>query len=118
MSRVRVPRRGDIVRLDFDPQLGHEQAGFRPAVVVSNSLYNENSSTLVVCPVTSRKRGWPFEVPLPANAKTEGVVMVDQIGVVDWRARKTRIIGTCSDELLDEIGAKLEVLFYGASRDG
>lgn len=116
MSRVRVPHRGDLLRLNFDPQLGHEQAGFRPAVVVSNSRYNENSSTLVVCPVTSRSRDWPFQVPLPPNTKVKGVVLVDQISVVDWRARKARILGTCPDEVLDEIAAKLDVLFYGASR--
>lgn len=117
MSRARVPRRGDLLRLNFDPQSGHEQAGFRPAVVVSNSVYNENSSTIVVCPVTSRARGWPFEVSLPPSAKMEGVVLVDQVKVVDWRARKARVLCSCPEAVLDEIDARLDVLFRGASRD-
>ena len=117
MSRARVPRRGDIVRLDFDPPAGHEQAGFRPAVVISNSLYNENASTIVVCPVTSRARGWPFEVALPVASRVQGFVLVDQIRVVDWRARKARVLGACSADIMDEIDARLDVLFRGASRD-
>lgn len=116
MSRSRVPRRGDLVRLDFDPPTGHEQAGFRPAIVISNSLYNEHSSTIIVCPVTSRQRGWPFEVALPTNLKAAGFVLVDQLRVVDWRARKARVLGTCPDELMAEIDAMLDVLFRGASR--
>ena len=117
MSRARAPRRGDLVRLDFDPPAGHEQAGFRPAVVVSNSLYNENSSTVIVCPVTSRQRGWPFEVALPAEARVQGFVLVDQVRAVDWKARKARTLGSCSAEVMDEIDARLDVLFRGASRD-
>jgi mRNA interferase MazF len=116
VSRAKPPKRGDLVRLDFDPQMGHEQSDFRPALVVSNSLYNEHSSTIVVCPITSRQRGWPFEIVLPAG-KVEGFVLVDQVRAVDWRARKMRFLGTCSDEFLHEIDVSLDVLLRGASQD-
>lgn len=116
MSRARVPQRGDIFRLNFDSQSGHEQAGFRPAVIVSDSMYNENSSTMVVCPITRRIRDWAFEVALPQGLPVAGVILVDQIGVVDWRARGGRFVCTCSDDVLEEIDAKLDVLFRGATR--
>ena len=116
MTRLKSPRRGDVIRLNFDPKAGHEQGGFRPAVVVSHSTYNEHSSTIVVCPVTSRIRDWPFNVLLPEELPVQGAVLVDQITTVDWRARSARIACSCPDDVLDEIDAKLDVLFRGAAR--
>lgn len=116
MSRAQPPRRGDILRMNFDPQLGHEQGGFRPAVVLSDTLYNQHSSTIVVCPVTSNPGAWPFKVELSADAPIKGAVLVDQLKTVDWRARHARAAGACSSETLNQIDAKLDVLFKGISR--
>jgi len=116
VSRARVPQRGDIYRVNFDPQLGHEQAGFRPALIVSNSLYNENSSTVVACPITRRSREWPFEVPLPNDLPVTGIVLVDQVKVMDIRARNARFVCAIPDAVLEEVQARLDVLFTGASR--
>ena len=112
----RSPRRGDVLRMNFDPQLGHEQGGFRPAVVVSQTLYNENSSTVVVCPVTSNVGVWPFKVELPQGFSIRGAVLVDQLKVVDWRARRARFAATCPSDVLEQIDGKLDILFKGFSR--
>ena len=111
-----APRRGEIVRLNFDPRKGHEQGGFRPAVVVSNSTYNDHSSTIVVCPITSRVRDWPFIVPLPEDNSVKGAILVDQVRVIDWKARSARQAGVCPKEVMVEIDEKLNVLFRGISR--
>jgi mRNA interferase MazF len=116
VTRAHAPQRGDILRLNFDPQVGHEQSGFRPAVVISNTTYNEHSSTIVVCPVTSNIGDWPFKVALPPGAPVKGAVLVDQIKVVDWRARRVRTAGVCPNEVMEQIDIKLDVLFRGVSR--
>jgi len=113
VSRAMPPNRGDILRLNFDPRTGHKQSGHRPAVVVSNSLYNKNASTVVVCPITSRIRDWAFQVVLPDGLPVTGAVLVDQVRVVDWRARGGRAIGVCPAEIMSEIDASLDVLFKG-----
>ena len=77
--RVFVPERGDLVKMSFDPQSGHEQAGWRPALVISPAPYNRASSLALVCPVTSRVRGYPFEVALPQGLDVGGVVLADQV---------------------------------------
>ena len=91
-KRDYVPERGDVVWLSFDPQAGHEQAGVRPAVVLSPLAYNERSSLIVVVPVTRQIRGYPFEVLLPAGLPVSGAVLSDQLKSVDWRARDARRI--------------------------
>lgn len=83
-----VPERGDIVWLDFSAQLGHEQAGRRPALVLSPSNYNGVTGLCVVCPITSQRKGYPFEVPLPAAGRVRGVVLADQVRSLDWRLRQ------------------------------
>ena len=80
-----VPRRGDIIRLDFDPQKGHEQAGRRPALVLSPTDYNRMVGLAVVCPITSEKKGYPWETEIPDNDFVSGVVLSDQIKSLDWR---------------------------------
>lgn len=87
-----IPERGDIVWLDFSPQAGHEQAGRRPALVVSPAAYNRASGLALVCPVTTRVKGYPFEVSLPPRREVSGVVLADQIRCVDWRARRVDFI--------------------------
>jgi mRNA interferase MazF len=85
-----VPERGDIVWVSFDPRLGHEQGGTRPAIVLSRRVYNEPSSLALVCPITSQRKGYPFEVVLAANLAVTGVVLCDQLRTLDWRARRFR----------------------------
>src|SRR6185503_8666919 len=74
-----VPKRGDLVWINFTPQAGHEQGGRRPALVVSDSSYNKSAGLALLCPVTSRVKGYPFEVELPANSRITGVVLADHI---------------------------------------
>lgn len=85
-----VPDRGHIVWLQFDPQAGHEQAGRRPALVISPKLYNGKVGLALMCPITSRAKGYPFEVALPANVNVSGVILADQVKSLDWRARKAQ----------------------------
>lgn len=82
-----TPDRGDIVWLDFNPQLGHEQAGTRPALVISPSSYNDKSGLMLVCPITSKVKGYPFEVRI-ITKKIDGAILADQVRSLDWRARQ------------------------------
>jgi len=105
-----IPDRGDIVKMSFDPQSVHEQAGWRPALVVSPAVYNRASSLALVCPLTSRVRGYPFEVALPAEHGISGVVLADQIRSLDWRARRARFAGRAPTAVVLEVLARLEPL--------
>lgn len=105
-----VPDRGDVVWLNFDPQAGHEQAGRRPAIVVSPRSYNKASGLGLFCPVTNRVKGYPFEVPLPPGAPATGVALVDQVRNLDWIARKVEFIGELDQEILIEVLEKLRPL--------
>src|SRR3989304_5123374 len=82
-----APRRGDMVGLSFSPQAGHEQAGRRPALVISPMAYNKKVGLALVCPITSQVKGYPFEVAVPSGLKVQGVVLSDQAKSLDWRAR-------------------------------
>src|SRR5437588_10120158 len=83
-----VPERGDAVWITLDPQAGHEQAGRRPALVLSPSAYNGRVGLALFCPITSQVKGYPFEVPLPAGLPIAGVVGADQVKSLDWRVRR------------------------------
>lgn len=107
---VYCPRRGDIVWVTLNPRRGHEQAGHRPAVVVSPEAYNRKTGLALLCPVTSRRKGYPFEVPLPDGLETSGVVLADQVRSLDWRARNAEHAGTLPDPVLQDVLAKLAVL--------
>ena len=87
-GRRYVPRRGDIVWLSFTPHAGHEQAGRRPALVLSPSAYNAKTGLALVCPITSRAKGYPFEIAVPDGLGIEGVVLSDAIKSLDWGARR------------------------------
>lgn len=106
----RVPERGDIIQLELNPRIGSEQAGYRPAIIISPSAYNQISKIVLVCPITSRKKGWPFEVELPAQMQIYGVVLVDQIRAVDCSARTAVFVEKAPNELIDEVLARLEPL--------
>ena len=102
-----APRRGDVVWLTFDPQAGHEQAGRRPAYVVSPEAYNRKTGLFLVCPVTSRVKGYPFEVPLPAGIAVSGVVLSDQIKSLDWKARRAEFASTTDEATLENVIARI-----------
>ena len=112
VDRNYVPSRGDIVWLSFMPHAGREQAGHRPALVLSPRVYNGKTSRTLMCPITSRVKGYPFEVALPSSSTVAGVVLADQIKSLDWRARRARyecratarVVG----EVLDKVGVLLE----------
>ena len=98
-----VPRRGDIVWLSFDPQAGHEQAGRRPAFVLSPEGYNRKTSLFLACLVTSKIKGYPFEVPLPGGMTTSGVILADQIKSLDWKVRKAKFAAETSTAVIEDV---------------
>ena len=105
-----VPKRGDLIWLDFTPQAGHEQAGRRPAAVISNSRYNQKVGLLVACPITSQQKQYPFEVLLPEGLPISGVILADQARNLDWKSRRAAFIGRVGQDTLAEILGKLSVL--------
>jgi len=107
-----VPERGDIVWLSFDPRLGHEQGGHRPALVLSPAIYNAKAGTMICCPITSRRKGYPFQVEISGNPEVSGMVMADQVTSVDWQARAASKKGAVGEEILEEIGRLLEALLF------
>lgn len=109
MARRFVPDAGDIVWLEFSPQAGHEQAGHRPALVLSPAAYNSKTGTMLCCPITTQIKGYPFEVTIHAEG-VSGAVLSDQVNNLDWRARKATSKGKATDEELDEVRAKIAAL--------
>ena len=102
-----MPELGDVVWLQFNPRAGHEQAGLRPALVISPRAYNQRVGLALFCPVTSRVKGYPFEVLLPPGGQMEGCVLADQIKSLDWRVRHATRIATVPAEVLDETLARI-----------
>ena len=105
-----MPSRGDIVWLNFTPQAGHEQAGRRPAIVISPRNYNDTTSLGLFCPITSQVTGYPFEVALPAAGSVTGVVLADQIKSLDWRARRAGFESQSTTQVISEVLSKVNVL--------
>lgn len=105
-----APDCGDIVWLHFNPQAGHEQSGRRPALVISPQAYNEKTNLALFCPITSQKKGYPFEVTIPGNLEISGVILSDQIKNLDWKTRKAEFICKLPKTELTETLNKLSVL--------
>jgi mRNA interferase MazF len=105
-----APDRGDVVWLIFSPQAGHEQAGRRPAVVLSPKAYNAKVGLFLVCPLTTQQKGYPFEVEVPGGLPVSGVILADQIKSLDWRARQAEFICSLPDGTVHELLAKAVVL--------
>lgn len=103
-----VPRKGDFIVVSFDPQSGHEQRGRRPALVVSNDLFNRHTGLALVCPLTNTDRRFPFHVAVLDDPEVPGFVMVEQVKSIDFRARDAKRIGRASESLLDEVLAILD----------
>ena len=110
MSAAWVPETGDFVWLTFDPQAGREQAGRRPALVLSPRIYNARSGLVLVCPITNQAMGYPFEVAVPASHVVTGVILADHVKSVDWKARRAEKAGRCPNESIDEVRARLAPL--------
>lgn len=96
-------KQGDIIKLDFNPRSGHEQAGYRPAVVISNNFFNARTNLTIVCPITSTNRPFPLHIPLDNRTTTTGVVLCEHIKALDINARNYKVIERIPDDLLDEI---------------
>ncbi len=107
-----VPRKGDFVAVTFDPQSGHEQRGRRPALVVSNDLFNQRTGLCLACPITHTRRDYPFHVPIPEGEGVTGFVMVEQVKSLDFRSRQVKRIASAPSEVLDEALALLDACLY------
>ena len=105
-----IPERGDILWLTFDPQAGHEQAGRRPALVLSPAVYNRRAGLALVCLITNQAKGYPFEVALGEGSPISGVVLADHVKSADWAARRAQFAAKASAEVLAEVTAKLRPL--------
>jgi mRNA interferase MazF len=103
-----VPQLGDIVWLDFDPQAGHEQAGHRPALVLTPERYNRLRGMMICCPLTTRIKGYPFEVLVPGDPPF--AILADQMKSLDWRARRARRKGRVTPAILTEVQSRLRAL--------
>ena len=105
-----VPRRGDVVWITLNPQAGHEQAGRRPAVVLSPAVYNGKVGLAILCPITNQIKGYPFEVLIPPGMAVSGAILADQVKSLDWRARNAEWICTLPGEMVNEVLQKLGTL--------
>lgn len=110
MTRARVPDAGDLVWLTFDPQAGREQAGRRPAVILSPADYNRRSGLALACPITSQAKGYPFEVALPQGLAIGGVILADHLKSLDWRTRRAEPAGRLPPDTLREVLDRLAAL--------
>ena len=106
-----TPERGDVVWISFNPQAGHEQAGRRPAVILSPKAYNGKVGWAILCPITNQAKGYPFEVELPKEVDVTGVILSDQVKSLDWRVRKAEFKESLPAEVIEEVLAKLGTLF-------
>ena len=110
MKAAFVPDAGDFVWLTFDPQAGREQAGRRPALVLSPKIYNAKSGLALACLMTNQAKGYPFEVAVPSGRGATGVILADHLKSIDWKARRAERLGRCTDEVMNEVRAKLAPL--------
>ena len=106
-SRTYVPKCGDVVWITLNPQAGHEQAGQRPAVVLSPQSYNSKTGLAIFCPITNQIKGYPFEVLLPAGLPVAGAILSDQVKSLDWRQRNAELICFLPTETISETLQKL-----------
>ena len=105
-----IPNRGDIVWITFNPQAGHEQAGRRPALVLSPATYNGKVGLAILCPITSQVKNYPFEVLIPNGLKIGGAILSDQVKSLDWKIRQAAFVCKLTASTLDEVLQKLSTL--------
>ena len=104
-----VPERGDFITLSFDPQSGHEQKGRRPALVISNFLFNRATGLAIVCPITNTDRNIPFHLPAPNPSSLTGFIMVEQVKSVDYNARKAKFVEKAPLKFVEDVIALVDV---------
>ncbi len=107
-----IPQKGDFVILTFDPQSGHEQKGRRPALIISNTLFNQHTGLAIVCPITNTNRDFPFHVAVPKDSSLTGFIMVEQVKSVDFKKRKIKYIEKSSNDTLGEVLGLLDACVY------
>ena len=107
---MRTPKRGDLIKLDFDNTQGHEQAGYRRAIVITPSSYNRAAGLAIVCAITNQKKGYPFEVDIPVGLKVTGVILSDQVRTIDWEARNVVVVDHAPQECVDNVLKNLSTL--------
>ena len=112
MAAAYCPKQGDVVWISFNPHAGHEQAGHRPALVLSPQSYNRKVGLALLCPITSQVKGYPFEVEVPTGLKASGVVLSDQVKSMDWKARRASLLcslpETALRQVLNKVGTLLD----------
>jgi mRNA interferase MazF len=107
-----IPYKGDFIALTFDPQSGHEQKGRRPALVISNTLFNQKTGLAIVCPITNKDHSYPFHIKISGSGSLTGFVMVEQVKSVDYNSRKVKFIDKAPHELLNEVLGILDACIY------
>ena len=112
-----IPDSGDIVWITFNPQAGHEQAGHRPALVLSPKAYNGKVGLAILCPITSQVKGYPFEVLIPEGLEIKGVILSDQVKSLDWRARNAQFSSKLPRKAFNEVVKKLGTLIQAELED-
>lgn len=105
-----LPDRGHVLWISLSPTVGHEQSGRRPVLVLSSALYNSRAGLLIACPITSRAKGYPFEIQIPDGLPVSGVILADHLRSLDWNVRTVDLIGTLPDDLVDEALARARAL--------
>ncbi len=103
MVKSYIPSQGDIVFIDFDPTKGHEQKGYRPAVVISNDVFNKNTKMVIVCPITSNEKVFPTHYKLKNSKKVKGSVLCEHIRSIDYEIRKLKYVEKAKDEDFENI---------------
>lgn len=109
MVKPYIPSRADVIWIDFDPQVGHEQAGKRPAIVLSPQGYNKKASLMLTCPITTKIKGYPFEVRIKTK-KINGVILTDQVKCFDWSARKISFVEKAPIKVVEQVQDLIEML--------
>jgi mRNA interferase MazF len=110
MVKPYIPALGDIVKLDFDPTLGREQAGYRPALIITEQQFNQATRLALACPITSKVKGFNLEVILPDGLITTGVILTFQVKTIDWLERQVKYVESLPTEVMAEVTAKLQTL--------
>ena len=109
-----IPKKGDIILLNFHPQKGKEQAGIRPALVLSPEEYNKKVGLAILCPITQQEKGYPFEVALNKKQKTKGVILADHVKNLDWQERGAKYKEKVEQATLDIVLDKLGILLFAS----
>lgn len=112
---MEIPDRGDLIYLDFNPQAGTEQAGRRPALVISPERFNRITGYASVCPISRTKRKWGFHIPIPSGFNVKGVIIVDQIKNLDWKTRNAEIKGKIPNDLVNKVVQTVHTFIFEES---